>query len=168
MRVIAATNRPLAKDMAAGRFRADLYHRLNVTCLSLPPLRERTGDIPHLVGHMLRDIAGAASATRIAPEVMDVFLRYRWPGNVRELRNCLERMVLLATDPILGLDLLPTAILEDESPCGLPLASTIRGAERHTVLAAIRREGGNLSRAARSLGIARTTLYRHIRRCSTD
>jgi transcriptional regulator with GAF, ATPase, and Fis domain len=77
MRVIAATNRPLVKDMAAGRFRADLYHRLNVTWLSLPPLRERIGDIPHLVGHMLRDIAGAASGTRIAPEVMDVFLRYR-------------------------------------------------------------------------------------------
>ncbi|MFZ5780236.1 MAG: sigma-54-dependent Fis family transcriptional regulator [Pseudomonadota bacterium] len=168
MRVIAATNRPLVKDMAAGRFRADLYHRLNVTWLSLPPLRERTGDIPHLVGHMLRDIAGAASGTRIAPEVMDVFLHYRWPGNVRELRNCLDRMVLLAADPVLGLELLPTAILEDESPCGLPLASTIRGAERQMVLAAIRREGGNLSRAARSLGIARTTLYRHIRRCSID
>jgi len=87
---------------------------------------------------------------------------------VRELRNCFDRMVLLGADPVLGLELLPTAILEDESPCGLALASTIRGAERQMVLAAIRREGGNLSRAARSLGIARTTLYRHIRRCSID
>ncbi|UYN94053.1 MAG: sigma-54-dependent Fis family transcriptional regulator [Enhydrobacter sp.] len=168
MRVIAATNRPLAKDVGAGRFRADLYHRLNVAGLTVPPLRERPGDIPPLVGHLLRDIAGAAPPVQIAPEVMDVFLHYGWPGNVRELRNCLERMVPLATDPILGLELLPTAILEDESPCGLPLASTIRGAERQMVLAAIRREGGNLSRAARSLGIARTTLYRHIRRCGTD
>jgi transcriptional regulator of acetoin/glycerol metabolism len=164
VRVVAASNRPLAKDVAAGRFRADLYHRLNVAGLSLPPLRERTSDIPLLAEHLLRDIAGPSTPPQIAPEAMDVFLNYLWPGNVRELRNCLERMVLLAAGPVLGIELLPPALQEETLPCGSPSASAIRTAERHMVLTAIRREGGNLSRAARSLGIARTTLYRHIRR----
>ena len=160
--IIAATNRPLAKEVAAGRFRADLYHRLNVAGLSLPPLRERRADIPSLVQHLLRNIAGRP--VEIAPDVMEAFLRYDWPGNVRELRNCLQRMVLLATGPVLDVELLPSALREEALPSGPPSASAIRTVERHMVLAAVRREGGNLSRAARSLGIARTTLYRHIRR----
>ncbi len=166
VRVIAATNRPLAQEVAAGRFRADLYYRLNVAGLTLPPLRERRADIPLLVKHLLSNIAGPSP--QVAPDVMDAFLRYAWPGNVRELRNCLQRMVLLATEPVLGLELLPPAMREEALPCGSPSASAIRTAERQMVLAAVRREGGNLSRAARSLGIARTTLYRHIRRCSID
>jgi transcriptional regulator with PAS, ATPase and Fis domain len=168
VRVIAATNRPLAKDVALGRFRADLYHRLNVAGLTLPPLRERRGDISPLVEHLVRDIAKTAPPPQITSDVMDAFLRYDWPGNVRELRNCLERMILLSTGPVLSADLLPAAIQEQASPCASPSDSTIRDAERQMVLAAIRREGGNLSRAARSLGIARTTLYRHIRRCSAE
>jgi len=163
VRVVAATNQPLAKDVAAGRFRADLYHRLNVAALTLPPLRERPSDIPLLAEHLLHDIAATSSPPRIAPDVMAVFVRYAWPGNVRELRNCLERMVLLATGPVLDFELLPPALQEETLPCEPQPASTIRSAGRHMVLAAIRREGGNLSRAARSLGIARTTLYRHIR-----
>lgn len=160
VRVIAATHRPLAKDVADGRFRADLYHRLNIAGLTLPSLRERRADIPLLVKHLLQSLGG--TAREVAPDVMDAFLRYDWPGNVRELRNCLQRMVLLAMGPVLGLELLPAALREDARPCGSPSASTLRTAKRETVLAAIRREGGNLSRAARSLGIARTTLYRHI------
>ncbi len=167
VRVIAATNRPLAKDVAAGRFRADLYHRLNVAGLTLPPLRERRSDIPLLADHLLRDIAGT-TPPQIASDVMCIFMRYSWPGNVRELRNCLARMALLATDGVLGVELLPAGIQEEELAPDLPAASTIRGAERQMVLAAIRREGGNVSRAARSLGIARTTLYRHIRRRSAE
>jgi transcriptional regulator of acetoin/glycerol metabolism len=162
IRIIAATNRPLAKEVAAGRFRADLYHRLNVAGLSLPALRERRADIPSLVQHLLRNIAGWP--VEIAPDVMEAFLRYDWPGNVRELRNCLQRMVLLANGPVLDVELLPPALREEALPCGPPPASAIRTVEREMVLAAVRREGGNLSRAARSLGIARTTLYRHIRR----
>jgi transcriptional regulator with PAS, ATPase and Fis domain len=164
LRVIAATNRPLAKDVAAGRFRADLYHRLNVAGLTLPPLRERPSDIPLLADHLLRDIAGMALPSQIAPDVMDIFMRYSWPGNVRELRNCLARMALLATDGVLGVEHLPAAMQDEELAPDSSPASTIRGVERLMVLAAIRREGGNISRAARSLGIARTTLYRHIRR----
>jgi len=163
VRVVGATNRPLAEDVAAGRFRADLYHRLNVAGLCLPPLRERTDDIPLLAEHLLQHVVGAASPPRIASDVMEVFVRYSWPGNVRELRNCLERMVLLATGPVLGFDLLPLALQEAGLPSASLPDSTIRTAERHMVLSAIRREGGNLSRAARSLGIARTTLYRRIR-----
>jgi transcriptional regulator with PAS, ATPase and Fis domain len=162
VRVIAATNRPLATEVTAGRFRADLYHRLNVAGLTLPPLRERRADIPVLVQHLLRNIAG--TSPQIAPDVMDAFLRYAWPGNVRELRNCLQRMVLLATGPVLGIELLPPALRDEALPGGSPSASAIRTVERQMVLAAVRREGGNLSRAARSLGIARTTLYRQIRR----
>jgi len=105
-----------------------------------------------------------APPPQIAPDVMDIFMRYRWPGNVRELRNCLARMALLATDGVLGIEHLPPTMQDEELAPDSPAASTIRGAERLMVLAAIRREGGNISRAARSLGIARTTLYRHIRR----
>ena len=127
-------------------------------------MRERTSDIPLLADHLLRDIAGTAPPPQIAGDVMDIFMRYRWPGNVRELRNCLERMVLLATDGVLGVEHLPATMQDEEPATDSPAASTIRGAEQQMVLAAIRREGGNISRAARSLGIARTTLYRHIRR----
>lgn len=164
VRVIAASNRPLAQEVAAGRFRADLYHRLNVASLTLPPLRERRPDLPILVQHLLRTIAHAGPAPEVASDVMDAFLRYDWPGNVRELRNCLQRMALLATGPVLDIDLLPPALREEALPGNPPTVSAIRAVERQMVLAAIRREGGNLSRAARSLGIARTTLYRHIRR----
>ncbi len=164
VRVIAATNRPLAQEVVAGRFRADLYHRLNIAGLSLPPLRERRADIPILVQHLLRTIVLTDPTPELAPDVMEAFLRYDWPGNVRELRNCLQRMVLLAPGPMLEFDLLPPALREEALPVALPPPSAIRTAERQMVLAAVRREGGNLSRAARSLGIARTTLYRHIRR----
>jgi transcriptional regulator of acetoin/glycerol metabolism len=124
-------------------------------------------DIPLLVDHLLRDIAGTAPPL-IASGVMRIFMRYSWPGNVRELRNCLARMALLASDGVLGVEQLPAEFQEEEVAPDLPAASTIRGAERKMVLAAIRREGGNVSRAARSLGIARTTLYRHIRRRSAE
>jgi transcriptional regulator with PAS, ATPase and Fis domain len=164
VRVIAASNRRLAHEVAAGRFRADLYYRLNVAGLTLPPLRERKADIPILVDHLLRTIVLAGPVPQLATEVMDAFLCYDWPGNVRELRNCLQRMVLLATGPVLGIELLPPALRDEALPGGSPSASAIRTVERQMVLAAVRREGGNLSRAARSLGIARTTLYRHIRR----
>ena len=126
-------------------------------------MSERTSDIPLLAGHLLRDIAGT-TPPQIAGDVMDIFMRYCWPGNVRELRNCLARMVLLATDGVLDVEHLPVMMQDEELATDSPPASTIRGAERQMVLAAIRREGGNISRAARSLGIARTTLYRYIRR----
>lgn len=168
VRIIAATNRPLAEDVGAGRFRADLYHRLNVAALTLPPLRERPGDIPPLAERLLRDVAGTTEPPlRIESAVMDVFQRYSWPGNVRELRNALERMALLTTDGVLRTEHLPAALRErmsHDAVEGGTAASTIRGAEWQMILAAINREGGNLSRAARSLGIARTTLYRHLRR----
>jgi len=171
VRIIAATNRPLAKDVAAGRFRADLYHRLNVAALTLPPLRDRPADIPLLAERFLRDLTNTTETPpEIAPDAMDLFQRYGWPGNVRELRNCLERMALLSTDGVLRVEHLPAAMradATDDSVKGSTAASTIKMAEWRMILASIHREGGNLSRAARSLGIARTTLYRHIRRHGT-
>ncbi len=163
-RVIAATNRPLAQDVAAGRFRADLYHRLNVASLSMPPLRERADDIPGLAAHLLREIAGAGSpAPRIAPEVMDTFRRYRWPGNVRELRNTLERMALLSSDGMLRPEHLPAALRAGAASSSAGTTATIRDAEWQVIEATLQREGGNISRAARALGVARTTLYRRLR-----
>ncbi|TXL80409.1 sigma-54-dependent Fis family transcriptional regulator [Vineibacter terrae] len=161
-RVIAATNRPLDQDVAAGRFRADLYHRLNVAALTVPPLRERAHDIPGLAAHLLREVAAGAPMLRIAPEVMDTFRRYRWPGNVRELRNALERMALLSSDGVLRAEHLPAA-LRDGAGSSPGATATIRDAEWQVIEVTLKREGGNISRAARALGVARTTLYRRLR-----
>jgi transcriptional regulator of acetoin/glycerol metabolism len=158
-------HQPAARQRRSGRtLPGRPLSSANVAGLTLPPLRERTSDIPLLADHLLRDIADMAPLPQIAPDVMDIFMRYRWPGNVRELRNCLARMALLATDGVLSIEHLPATMQDEELAPDSPAASTMRGAERLMVLAAIRREGGNISRAARSLGIARTTLYRHIRR----
>jgi len=165
VRVIAATNRPLAQAIADGRFRADLCYRLDVANLTLPPLRDRPADIPHLVACLLRQIAdGGGREMRLDEEVMQVFLRHRWPGNVRELRNVLERMALLATTGVLQRQHLPAAMLaagatEAKAP---PAPMTLKSAEQRMVLAALRQEGGNVSRAARTLGISRATLYRRL------
>jgi len=97
VRIIASTNRDLQQAMDEGEFREDLYYRLNVFPLELPPLRERTGDIPLLVNHFLKEFAGEDAADfKVEPEAMQLLLSYGWPGNVRELRNAIERAVVLS------------------------------------------------------------------------
>ncbi|TWT01640.1 sigma-54-dependent Fis family transcriptional regulator [Reyranella sp. CPCC 100927] len=165
VRVIAASNRPLAQAIADGRVRADLCYRLDVASLVLPPLRERLDDIPHLVAALLRRIhRDGDRPIRVDDEVLEAFRSHRWPGNVRELRNALERMTLLANDGVMQLRHLPTTILDVAAAQGgaSPAPVTLKSAEQQLVLAALGREGGNVSQAARTLGISRATLYRRL------
>src|SRR5262249_41188476 len=116
VRIVAATNKPLEDEIKAGRFREDLFYRLNVVTIDLPALKNRRGDIPELVGHLLatRKIGGARF--KIEPEALEALTRYEWPGNVRELANVLERAQILAEGDVLTLADLPDNVVEAEAP----------------------------------------------------
>jgi two-component system response regulator HydG len=167
IRVVAATNRPLKKAVEEGRFREDLYYRLNVVPIHLPPLRQRVGDIPILAEHFLRLHAGrlGREMAGFAPEAMASLQRYPWPGNVRELGNALERAVIICRDDRIGLSSLPEEIA---SPAPAPAAPPLPGGgtldemEREIIRRTLEETGGNRSEAARRLGITRQTLLRKI------
>jgi DNA-binding NtrC family response regulator len=165
VRVIAATHRDLAAEVRAGRFREDLFYRLDVVHLHVPPLRERPGDVPVLARHFLARFAeryGLASAS--APDaVLHHLAGQAWPGNVRELENAVERLVALSPAEGLDLSLLPGAgPAEDRGP--LPLRERVQAYERGLVVEALRAAGGNRSEAARRLGVSRVTLHDKLRR----
>jgi DNA-binding NtrC family response regulator len=164
VRVIAATNKPLEDEQKAGRFREDLFYRLNVIAISLPLLKDRRGDISELIAHFLATRQIGPRHTSVSPEAMDALVRYEWPGNVRELANVLERAQILAEDNLITLDDLP------ENLASLPMLSTepagnpvhLREVERRHVLEILQREKGNKVHAAKALGISRRALYRLI------
>jgi len=159
-RVIAATKEDLMAASDAGRFRRDLYYRLNVVALRLPTLKSRREDIPLLFDHFVRQFALRHNCEAPAPDarVMADLMLHDWPGNVRELRNMAERYLL-------GLDLQ----LDDESPAKpVPLAEAVDAFERMLIEQALRQHGGNLSRAAEALSVARTTLHDKIRKLGLD
>ncbi|CAH2602881.1 Sigma-54-dependent Fis family transcriptional regulator [Rhodovastum atsumiense] len=171
VRIVSMTNRNLAAEVAAGRFRQDLYYRLATLRLAIPPLRERRDDVPALAVHYCR--LAAARLGRPAPELGEdalALLRdYWWPGNVRQLRNVIEAMVVAAEHPCLGAgdvptELLPGTALDAPAPMPGPEAApaSLKATERAAILAAVRACHGNLTRAARQLGIARSTLYRRL------
>jgi DNA-binding NtrC family response regulator len=178
VRVVAATNRDLEADMQAGRFREDLYWRLNVLAVHLPPLRERLEDLPDLAAQLLARaqqegrrgaVPGgtAASPLRLAPEVLEAFRAYPWPGNVRELRNVLARAVTLATGDVITLDDLPPRLreapdLERQIAAAARQGLPLRDVERAYILEVLRSVQGNRSRAAVLLGLDRKTLYRRL------
>src|SRR6185369_12308327 len=118
VRVVAATNRPLEVDQKAGRFREDLYYRLNVIAIPLLPLRERREDIPELVEHFLTTRPVGGGRCRIAPEALEALKRYDWPGNVRELANVLERSQILAENHVITTDDLPENVVEPVTESG--------------------------------------------------
>ncbi len=163
VRVIAATNRNLEEMMREGRFREDLYYRLNVVPIFIPPLRERREDIPVLAYHFLDLFREQyTKEVRIAPEVMDAFMEYHWPGNVRELRNVVERMVILDTDGILTLEDLPAELRrkppQETEP---PPQGTLKDMERRMIEKALRETGYVIKEAARRLGMTpRQVSYR--------
>ena len=161
VRVIAATNRPLAALVAAGEFREDLFYRLNVVPVHVPPLRERRGDIPLLVKHFVDRFAGVAAVT-VGRDAMDALERYRWPGNVRELENFCERAVLMRSRDTLDATTVAAQLstLVEESPGG----PTLRDIERAAVADALRASGWNRSRAARRLGVPRHILLYRIKK----
>ncbi|MBI5947405.1 MAG: sigma-54-dependent Fis family transcriptional regulator [Chloroflexi bacterium] len=166
VRVIAATRRDLPLDAAEGTFRADLYYRLAVVPIRLPPLRERTGDIPALVHHFLAKHApGCEARYQLAPDALAMLEAHPWPGNVRELENLVERAVVLGAGPVLGPnDLTPFAPApsDDEPATGTRIPG--RDAEFRELRTALRRARGNLTRTARLLGIPRGTLLGRLRK----
>jgi formate hydrogenlyase transcriptional activator len=169
VRLVAATHRDLAKMVADGRFREDLYYRLNVFPVVLPPLRERRDDIPRLVRHFTQQFARRTGRRieTIPSAVMDALVRYPWPGNVRELQNIIERAVILSPGPSLQVppgDLQP-ATSQAPGPIAAPV--TLADAEREHILGALRETdwvvGGPKGAAAR-LGMKRSTLQKKMQK----
>jgi DNA-binding NtrC family response regulator len=167
VRVLAATNGDLPTRIAQGSFREDLFYRLNVIQMVLPPLRDRREDIPALAEHFLARAAAKLGRTlRLSPGALERLLRYPWPGNVRELENAIERAAILArTDTIEPDDLPPhvSAGLQLGPSPALPRQITLADAERAHILQTLERFGRNHSGAAEALGIGRTTLWRKLK-----
>jgi DNA-binding NtrC family response regulator len=167
VRVVAATNRPLAEEVAAGRFRKDLYYRLRVVELTVPPLRERHEDILPLARIFLVDAARqmGRAAPSLVPDVADQLQRHAWPGNVRELRNAMERAVALSRGPRIELEDLPEDVRSAlPAPALTGAVRPLEEVEREYLLAVLARNGGNRTRTAQDLGIGATTLYRKLKR----
>jgi transcriptional regulator with GAF, ATPase, and Fis domain len=189
LRIIAATHRKLSEEVAAGRFRLDLFYRLNVFAVRLPPLRQRKEDIPLLVDHFLNS-GGPSGLRGIEPsqELFDTFNDYDWPGNVRELKHCIDRLNALQSEGVLQMADLPTALQYHRSASSLEklsgalaLANPSRDSlpdfamtpkspvislpecERRTIAQALTSTGGRRGKAARLLGIGRTTLFRKMK-----
>jgi transcriptional regulator with PAS, ATPase and Fis domain len=173
VRVVAATHRDLERAVREGTFRQDLYYRLNVVRLTVPPLRERRDDIPLLAAHALR-LAGARSGRtrRLSSEAMAALASYSWPGNVRELENVLERVALSVSDDTIRPEDLPAAL--HERPAQAPEESLFAGMpsleemERRYLAHVLSALNGNRTRAAEVLGIDRRTLYRMMERFGID
>lgn len=167
IRVLAATNRNLRAAIAAGLFREDLYYRLAVFDIALPPLRDRIEDIPLLVDGFVADIGRAVGrpAKGIAPAARQALANYGWPGNIRELRNAIERAVILCDGGLILSEHLPLGIAtpatREPPPAASPSprsAGTLIEAEREMILDALARTGNNKSKAARLLGLTRSQL----------
>ena len=167
VRVLAATNRDLGQLMQQGQFREDLYYRLNVIPLVLPPLRERREDIPALAEHFLRRFGDKQHRPlSLTASAVERLLRYPWPGNVRELENAMERTAILARNDLIGPDELPPHIASG-TPLGpapvLPREQTLAEVEKSHILQTLERCGWNHSHAAEALGIGRTSLWRKLK-----
>ena len=176
VRVVAATNRDLAADIEIGRFREDLYYRLNVVPIQVPPLRDRRDDIPDLVEHILEKFRArlGKETRRLAPDALEALASYRWPGNIRELENMIERMLLFCDGETIRLEDLPeglrearpTPIANIQAPLTPPADASLKAVvraetervERHMILSALEETGGNVTHAARRLQISRKSL----------
>ena len=170
VRLIAATNKDLRGMVDSGDFREDLYFRLDVISIHLPPLRERRDDIPLLVNHFLSECAAENSKQidGIDAEAMHALVHYRWPGNVRELRNCVERMVVLARESILTLNDVPTHIASAAPSASAQRLGTMEETERDAIVRTLRECAGNRTHAADKLGISRRTIIRKIQKFEID
>jgi DNA-binding NtrC family response regulator len=165
VRVIAATNRNLLEEVSKGRFREDLYYRLNVVALEMPPLRERKSDIPALAKFFLERYTreNAKAVEGFTGEAMELLSAYDWPGNVRELENAIERAVVLAGGSMIEARHLPPNVRPRFAPAGMPIVpgATLRDLERYAILETLKATGGSTSKAAEMLGISvRTIQYR--------
>jgi DNA-binding NtrC family response regulator len=175
VRIIAATNADLEAAVAQGQFREDLYYRLNVITVALPPLRKRTEDIPLLAQHFLAKYAheNEKRIEEITSHAMQLLLDYHWPGNVRELENVIERAVVLSSGPLLGVELLPPTVRQPDAtilpPSTLPSSGVafkdaVSEYERQLVIKALQASGGVQKRAAELLQVKPTTLHEMMKR----
>jgi two-component system response regulator AtoC len=175
-RLVAATNRDLEAEVEADRFREDLYYRLRVFPIRLPPMRERTSDIPDLVKTFVEEFSNqfGKRITEITPEAMELLKAYRWPGNVRELRNLIERSVLLADGEVLGVDMLPQPIQDGrKTKSKLPVELGPDGLdfeelEQTLLREALRRAEGNRTEAGRLLGMSRHQVRNRLNKYGID
>jgi len=166
VRVIAATNRDLEDAIHKGQFRQDLYFRLNVVQIKLPPLRDRKNDIPMLVNSFLDKFSSPERpVTSVSEEAMERLMAYEWPGNVRELENAVERAVALGSGPVVTLTDLPTNLQHGtfERRIGMDELVSLEELERRAIFRALRETAGDKLAAARRLGIGKTTLYRKLK-----
>ncbi|MBN9122765.1 MAG: sigma-54-dependent Fis family transcriptional regulator [Planctomycetes bacterium] len=167
VRVVAATNKPLEDEVKASRFREDLFFRLNVISVTLPPLKDRREDVPELIAHFLHTRQVGRGLMRVDPAAMAVLCGYDWPGNVRELANVLERAQILAEGDTVTVDDLPENLVHVSKPVPVagvtaPVVSPddLDAVERRHVEDVLRRHSGNKVQAAKALGVSRRTLYR--------
>ncbi|HEV8338911.1 MAG TPA: sigma 54-interacting transcriptional regulator, partial [bacterium] len=173
VRFVAATNHDIHQEVRAGRFREDLFFRLDVIELQVPPLRERREDIPLLATHLLETSSArlGKQLEGVTAEAMQLLVRYDWPGNVRELRNAMERAVAYARGPFVTPDDLPPAIVRDADAQAPTFRQwkekTLERLESDFLEKALEEHGGNVTRAAHALGIHRSTLQRLLRRLKT-
>ncbi|HVQ29238.1 MAG TPA: sigma 54-interacting transcriptional regulator, partial [Vicinamibacteria bacterium] len=172
VRAVAATHRDLERAVAEGTFRQDLYYRLNVFRIALPPLRERREDIPLIAAHVLRHASErSARPVSLTPSALESLVAFSWPGNVRELENTLERVAVTAPGGVIDASDLPTAFKDQPPPLEEPLFSglpTLEEMERRYLRHVLSAVAGNRSRAAEVLGIDRRTLYRMAERFGLD
>jgi Nif-specific regulatory protein len=168
VRVIAPTNRDLVESVKSGTFRQDLYYRLNVVSIEMPPLRQRRDDIP-LLGSYFAARAGERSKRHVlgvSPEARACLVNYEWPGNVRELENAIERAVVLGSSDFILPEDLPEAVLETVRPAGVTIAQyheAVSEAKKQVILRAVEQAGGNYTEAAKLLGVHPNYLHRLIR-----
>jgi DNA-binding NtrC family response regulator len=172
VRLIAATNKDLAQAIAQGAFREDLFYRLNVVNIHVPPLRERKEDIPLLIAAFLAEFAGenGKKLDGIDPKARLALFNYSWPGNVRQLRNSIESSVVLCKGTIISPDDLPPNVRGESSEevIRIPVGASLSEMEKEAIRATLQREGGNKSRTAEILGIGRKTLHRKLQEFGLD
>jgi transcriptional regulator with PAS, ATPase and Fis domain len=166
VRIISATNKDLKTEIDSGRFREDLYYRLNVVNIHVPPLRERKEDIPLLVHAFLEEFSreNNKEIEAIDKSAMQALHNYTWPGNIRELRNCIESAVVMSRDNTITLDDLPPSVAagDDTDYVKIQVGTPLEDAEKAVIRATLNRENGNKTRTADVLGIGRKTLHRKI------
>jgi two-component system nitrogen regulation response regulator NtrX len=169
VRIVAATSKNLVQESAEGRFRDDLFHRINVLAIAVPPLRARRSDIPELAEHFLRlaSVENGLEPKRLAPRASEFLTQLSWPGNVRELRNLMERLVVLNPPQVIGHKEVMAALHDPRDMAAdgghLPLREARARFERQYILDRLAANEGSLGRTARDLGIERTNLYRKMK-----
>jgi DNA-binding NtrC family response regulator len=173
VRVICATNRDLKEEIRRGRFREDLYFRLHVFTIVLPPLRERREDVPLLVHHFIEKFNGETGkrVQGVTPAALATLQGYAWPGNIRELRNSLERAMILVDGDVIGEEHLPPDLQTSRPEAAMlrvPLGVPMEKVEKEYILASLQKNGGNKARTAEVLGISEKTLYNKLNRYAAE